>query len=56
MNSVTLPGSTADVTPAIRKFLRNLDRSLVEAVDSAAIQLLDEIDGDPDLEPDQDDM
>lgn len=56
MNSVTLPGSTADVTPAIRKFLRNLDRSLVAAVASAAIQLLDEIDGDPDLEPDQDDM
>ncbi|GFZ85184.1 MULTISPECIES: hypothetical protein [Sphingobium] len=52
MNQVTLPGATADVTPKLQRFLARLDRPALEAVAQAAIDRLDDIDGDPDFEDD----
>ncbi|PHQ63065.1 MAG: hypothetical protein COC10_08175 [Sphingobium sp.] len=50
MNGITLPGATVDVTPALAKILRHLDRPLIEEIAAVAIGLLDELDGDLDLE------
>ena len=52
MNSVTLPGSAPCVTPKLARFLARLDRPALEAVAQAAIDQLDTLDGDPDLEDD----
>lgn len=52
MNLVTLPGATALVTNNLSRFLARLDRPALAAVAQAAIDRLDEIDGDPDLEED----
>jgi len=56
MNSVTLPGSTPCVTPKLSRFLARLDRPALEAVAQAAIDQLDTLDGDAELEPDDHDM
>ena len=56
MNQVTLPGATADVTLNLARFLARLDRPALEVIAQAAIDQLDAIDGDPDLEPDDHDM
>ncbi|PSO12624.1 MULTISPECIES: hypothetical protein [unclassified Sphingobium] len=52
MNSVTLPGATALVTNKLSRFLARLNRPALEAVAQAAIDQLDTLDGDADLEDD----
>lgn len=52
MNAAVLPGARPHVTPALAKFLARLDRPTLEAVAQAAIDRLDDLDGDPDLEDD----
>lgn len=52
MNSVVLPGSTPCVTPKLARFLARLDRPALEVLAQAAIDRLDDMDGDPDLEDD----
>ncbi|BDD65143.1 hypothetical protein Sj15T_01640 [Sphingobium sp. TA15] len=52
MNNALLPGATACVTPNLARFLARLDRTALEAVAQAAIDRLDDIDGDPDFEDD----
>lgn len=55
MNLGILPGATPCVTPNLQRFLSRLDRPELEAVAQAAIDRLDDIDGDPDLEDGDDD-
>ncbi|WP_257555607.1 hypothetical protein [Sphingobium sp. CFD-2] len=55
MNDSTLPGAAPCVTPKIQRFLERLNRSRVEAVAQAAIDRLDELDGDPDDEESDED-
>lgn len=52
MNNALLPGATPCVTPNLARFLARLDRPALEAVAQAAIDRLDDIDGDADLEDD----
>lgn len=52
MNQGVLLGATPCVTPNLAKFLARLDRLALEAVAQAAIDRLDELDGDPDMEDD----
>jgi hypothetical protein len=52
MNALVLPGARPHVTPALAKFLSRLDRPTLEAVAQAAIDRLDDLDDDPDLEDD----
>ncbi|KFG90034.1 hypothetical protein BV98_002207 [Sphingobium herbicidovorans NBRC 16415] len=56
MNNALLPGATPCVTPNLARFLARLDRPALEAVAQAAIDRLDEVDGDTDREPDDFDM
>ena len=55
MNFDLLPGATSSVTPNLARFLARLDRPSLEAVAQAAIDRLDEIDGDPDDEESDED-
>lgn len=50
MNNLVLPGATPCVTPNLQRFLARLDRPALEAVAQAAIDRLDDMDGDPDME------
>jgi hypothetical protein len=50
MNNETLPGALPNVTTNIAKFLSRLDRAHIEAVAETAIALLDDMDGDLDVE------
>lgn len=52
MNQGILPGATPCVTPNLQRFLTRLDRPALEAVAQAAIDQLDVIDGDADIEDD----
>lgn len=54
MNLVTLPGAAPCVTPKLARYLARLDRPALEAVAQAAIDQLDDLDGDIDLEPNGD--
>lgn len=56
MNSVTLPGATSHVTPALAKFLARRSRAQLETLVEAGIAMLDDIDGDADLEDGDSDM
>lgn len=50
MNGGILPGATALVTNNLSRFLARLDRPSLEAVAEAAIDRLDALDGDADME------
>lgn len=52
MNLVMLPGATSLVTNNLSRFLARLDRPALEAVAQAAIDRLDDLDPDPELEDD----
>lgn len=56
MNQGILPGATSCVTPNLQRFLSRLDRPALEAVAQAAIDRLDDIDGDADQEDGDHDM
>lgn len=56
MNLGILPGATPCVTPNLQRFLSRLDRPALEAVAQAAIDRLDDIDGDADQEDGDHDM
>lgn len=56
MNGSVLPGAAPCVTPNLAKFLARLDRPALEAVAEAAIDRLDNIDSDPDLELNGDEL
>lgn len=50
MNNLVLPGATVSVTPNLNRFLERLNRRQIEVLAQAAVDRLDELDGDSDFE------